>query len=75
MEWEKQDRPSPVQVMIGGTTGVLLLRLMEALGTEDGGGVISRALGLFDLVLRKQREGLRLVLIDPRTGQESEVAI
>jgi hypothetical protein len=75
MEKEHRASPAPVQVVIGGTTGLLLLRLMEALGTEDGGGVISRALGLFDLVLRKQREGLRLVLIDPRTGQESEVAI
>lgn len=68
-------RPPPVQVTIGGTTGLLLLRIMQELDTDDGGGVISRALSLYDMVLRKQRAGARVVLVDPRTGDESEVAI
>ena len=45
-------RPSPVQVTIGGTAGLLLAHLMRELHTDDGGGVLSRALGLFDLALR-----------------------
>lgn len=66
-------RPSPVQVQLGGTTGLLLLRLMQELGTEDGGGVLSRALGLLDLALRARRDGRDLCFIDPATGQKSDV--
>ncbi len=69
------DRPGPVQVVIGGTTGMLLHRLMTELGTEDGGGVLSRALGLFDLALRARKEGKQICLVDPATGARSEVAI
>ena len=66
-------RPSPVQVQLGGTTGLLLLRLMQELGTEDGCGVLSRALGLLDLALRAKRDGRDLCFIDPATGQKSDV--
>ena len=66
-------RPSPVQVQLGGTMGLLLLRLMQELGTEDGGGVLSRALGLLDLALRARRDGRELCFIDPATGQKSDV--
>jgi hypothetical protein len=68
-------RPQPLQVTIGGTTGLLLLRLMQELGTEDGGGVISRALSLYDMALRKGREGQRLCLLDPQTGHTSDIAL
>ena len=71
----RDERPPPLQVQIGGTTGLLLLRLMEELGTEDGGGVISRALSLYDMALRKGKEGQRLCLVDPRTGQMSDIAL
>lgn len=70
----ENERPAPVQVQVGGTAGLLLLRLMQELKTEDGGGVISRALGLLDLALRARRHGQKLCLIDPATGHRSEVA-
>ncbi|MFO0573466.1 MAG: hypothetical protein U1A78_05680 [Polyangia bacterium] len=68
------DRPQPVTVQINGTAALLLLRLMEQLGTEDGGGVISRALGLLELAVRARREGRALCLIDRKTGASSDVA-
>jgi hypothetical protein len=64
----------PVTVKISGTSALLLTRLAEALGTDDGGAVLMRALGLLDLALRAKREGKRLAFIDPATGQSSEVA-
>ena len=54
-------------VSIGGTSGLLLVRLMHELGTEDGGGVISRALGLLDLALAADREGKEVCFVDPKT--------
>ncbi|MCS6915165.1 MAG: hypothetical protein RMK29_06095 [Myxococcales bacterium] len=70
-----ESRPPPVQVTLGGTTALLLMQLMRELGTEDGGGVISRALSLYDMVLRKQRGGQRVCLFDPATGAMSDLAI
>jgi hypothetical protein len=70
-----EQRPGPVTVTIGGTTGLLLARLMNELGTEDGGGVLSRALGLFDLCLAARRDGKELCFLDPKTGERSAVAI
>jgi hypothetical protein len=71
----RDERPPPLQVTIGGTTGMLLLRLMQELDTEDGGGVISRALSLLDMAVRKGREGQRLCLLDPATGHTSDIAL
>ncbi len=71
---ETSERPGPVQVQVNGTAGMLLMRLMQDLGTEDGGGVLVRALGLLDLALRARQSGKSLCLIDPQTGQRSDVA-
>jgi hypothetical protein len=68
------DRPGPVQVQLNGTAGLLLLRLMQDLGTDDGSGVLVRALGLLDLALRARQSGKDLCLVDPATGQRSDVA-
>jgi hypothetical protein len=64
----------PVTVTISGTSALLLVRLAEHLGTDDGGAIVMRALGLLDLALRAKREGKRLAFVDPATGQSSEVA-
>ena len=67
-------RPAPVQVQLNGTAGLLLMRLMAELQTEDGGGVLVRALGLLDLAVRARATGRELCLFDPTTGQRSDVA-
>ena len=71
---DTRDRPGPVQVQLNGTAGMLLVRLMQDLGTEDGSGVLVRALGLLDLALRARQSGKDLCLVDPATGQRSDVA-
>lgn len=69
-----ETRPQPVQVQIGGTSGLLLVKLMSELGTDDGGGVIARALGLLDLALRARRDGKSLCFYDPKTQGFADVA-
>ncbi|MSP60362.1 MAG: hypothetical protein EXR72_08480 [Myxococcales bacterium] len=64
----------PVTVKISGTSALLLARLAEALGTDDGGAVVMRALGLLDLAMAAKRDGRRLGFVDPATGHMSEVA-
>ena len=64
---------SPVTIKITGTSAVLLTRLAEALGTDEGGAVMMRALGLLDLALKAKRDGRRLVFLDRSTGAMSDV--
>ena len=64
----------PVTLKISGTSALLLTRLAEALGTDDGGAVLMRALGLLDLALKAKRDGKRLAFYDPETLDFSEVA-
>ena len=52
---------------------MLLSRLAEATG-GDGGAVVMRALGLFDLALKAKREGKRLAFYDPEREELAEVA-
>jgi hypothetical protein len=64
----------PVTVTITGTSALLLARLAEQLGTDDGGAVMMRALGLLEMALAAKRTGRRLAFFDPATGESSEVA-
>ena len=64
----------PVTLKISGTSAVLITRLAEALGTDDGGAVFMQALGLLDLAVKAKRDGKRLAFYDPETMEFSEVA-
>ena len=64
----------PVQVKISGTSAVLLTRLAERMGTDDGGQVLMTALGLLDMALSAKAGGRRLAFYDPKTLDFSEVA-
>jgi hypothetical protein len=64
----------PVSLKISGTSAVLITRLGEALGTDDGGQVLMQALGLLDLAVKARRDGKRLAFYDPETLEFSEVA-
>ena len=57
-------RVGPVQIKLNATAAQLLAKLCADLGTDDATGLLSRALGLFDLVQHGKRSGKRLVLVD-----------
>ena len=62
----------PVTVELNHTLAELLARLCVELDTEDVSGVMSRALGLLDLVQHTKRHGGRLCFVNAR-GELAEV--
>lgn len=67
-----RERAGPVTVELNRTLAELLARLCIELETEDYTGVMSRALGLLDLVQRSKRQGGRLCFVNER-GESSDV--
>jgi hypothetical protein len=55
-----------VTVELNHTLAELLARLCVELDTEDATGVLSRALGLLEMVQRTKRQGGRLCFINER---------
>jgi hypothetical protein len=55
-----------VTVELNHTLAELLARLCVELGTEDPTGVMSRALGLLEMVQRTKRQGGRLCFVNER---------
>jgi len=62
----------PVTVELNHTLAELLARLCVELDTEDVSGVMSRALGLLDLVQHTKRHGGRLCFVNAR-GELADV--
>jgi pimeloyl-CoA synthetase len=61
-----------VQVELNHTLAELLAKLCIELDTEDYTGVISRALGLLEMVQRTKRQGGRLLFVNER-GDTADV--
>ena len=61
-----------VSVELNHTLAELLARLCVELETEDAAGVLSRALGLLEMVQRTKRQGGRLCFINER-GEIADV--
>lgn len=61
-----------VTVELNHTLAELLARLCIELETEDVTGVLSRALGLLEMVQRTKRQGGRLVFVNER-GDAADV--
>ncbi len=61
-----------VSVELNATLAELLARLCIELDTEDVSGVLSRALGLFDLAQQTRRQGGRLCFVNAR-GETADV--
>ena len=55
-----------VTVELNATLAQLLAKLCAELNTEDYTGVLSRALGLLEMVQRTKRQGGRLAFINER---------
>jgi hypothetical protein len=62
-----------VTVELNNTAAQLLAQICVELDTEDVSGVMSRALGLFEMSLRSKRQGGRLCFVNER-GEVSDVA-
>ena len=62
----------PVTVELNHTLAELLARLCVELETDDATGVMSRALGLLEMVQRTKRRGGRLCFINER-GEQADV--
>jgi pimeloyl-CoA synthetase len=61
-----------VSVELNHTLAELLARLCVELDTDDATGVLSRALGLLDMVQRTRRQGGRLCFLNER-GELADV--
>ena len=64
----------PVAIELNATLAELLARICAAQGTDDYLGVLSKALGLYDLALGAKRTGGRLCVVDER-NEATEVVI
>ena len=64
----------PVTIELNHTLAELLARLCVELGTDDPSGVMSRALGLLDLVQHTKRQGGRLCFVNDR-GDIADVVL
>jgi hypothetical protein len=63
-----------ISIEVNNTAAQLLASLCVELGTDDPGGVLSRALGLLDLVVRTQKRGGRLCFQNAH-GELSDVIV
>jgi hypothetical protein len=61
-------------VVLNQTLAELLARLCVELGTEDPADVLSRALGLLEMIQRTKRHGGRLCFVNER-GEMADVAV
>ena len=62
----------PVTVELNHTLAELLAKLCVELDTDDPTGVLSRALGLLEMVQRTKRQGGRLCFVNER-GDAADV--
>jgi hypothetical protein len=65
---------APVSIELNPTLAELLARICVDEATEDYAGVLSKALGMYDLARRARRNGERLCLVNAR-GEAAEVVI
>ena len=64
----------PVTIELNNTLAQLLAKLCIELETEDYADVLSRALGLLEMVQRTKRHGGRLCFINER-GETADTAV
>jgi hypothetical protein len=64
----------PVTIELNHTLAELLAKLCVEMNTEDPADVLSRSLGLLDMVQRTKRHGGRLCFVNER-GEMADVAV
>ena len=64
----------PVMIELNATLAELLAKLCVELATDDYGDVLSRALGLLEMVQHTKRQGGRLVFMN-ENGNTADVVV
>jgi hypothetical protein len=67
--------PGPTTIEIPGKTALLLVRIAQEIGATTPGEVIGHALGLMETVRQAKVRGQRIILRDPTTGREIDLAL
>jgi hypothetical protein len=67
--------PGPTTIEIPGKTALLLVRLAQEIGATTPGEVVGHALGLMETVRQAKNRGQRIILRDPATGHEIDLAL
>ncbi len=65
----------PMTVEIPGKTALLLVTIARDIGVHTPGEVIQQALGLMQLVRQAKQRGQRVILRDPSSGSEIDLAL
>lgn len=67
--------PGPMTIEIPGKTALLLVDLAQAVGAKTPGDVVLQALGLLRTLRHAAAGGKRVILRDPETGRETDLAL
>lgn len=54
---------------------MLMIELAKEIGAETPGEVVAQALGVLQTVRQAKAQGQRIVLRDPKTGREIDLAL
>lgn len=65
----------PTTIEIPGKTALLLVSLAQEVGAKTPGEVIGHALGLMQTIRQAKARGHRIILRDPETGREIDLAL
>lgn len=65
----------PMSIEIPGRTAMLLVSLAQELGAKTPGEVVAQALGLLQTVRQAKSRGHRILLRDPQTGRDIDLAL
>jgi hypothetical protein len=67
--------PGPMAIEVPGKTAMLLVKLAQEIGAKTPGEVIGQALGLLQMLRQAKARGQRILLRDPATGHDIDLAI
>jgi hypothetical protein len=67
--------PGPTAIEIPGKTAMLLVSLAREIGAQTPGEVVMQALGVLQTIRRARAAGQRVILRDPSTGREIDLAL
>ena len=67
--------PGPMAIEVPGKTAMLLVKLAQEIGAKTPGEVIGQALGLLQMLRQAKARGQRILLRDPATGHDIDLAL